>query len=292
MLRTGQDDLFQKAFPDVVPYPPEDGAAPEAELRSYNDRTELISLKYRGELRKKVLSYAFDRGLMHPEDMGPMTHWYSHTPRAFLDRIKPEFMVQSSNNYAKPELQVWNCNDDAIVEYYMQLTRAHIHHYGKPELFHMIGLAERVFGSEEENYAIKGKVFQKFVKRLREEYPHAPLLVASWDFMFRWKAREVRKFLKDVDPANTIILDYTTDSGSYSNNYINWNLPHHFPWIFGIFQAYEPQCDLFLDLDRIEEMYIPVQDDPFCKGMVVWSENSHSNPLLLEYLSTLHGILA
>ena len=285
MLRTGQDDLFQKAFPDVVPYPPEDGAAPEAELRSYNDRTELISLKYRGELRKKVLSYAFDRGLMHPEDMGPMTHWYSHTPRAFLDRIKPEFMVQSSNNYAKPELQVWNCNDDAIVEYYMQLTRAHIHHYGKPELFHMIGLAERVFGSEEENYAIKVKVFQKFVKRLREEYPDAPLLVASWDFMFRWKAKEVRKFLKDVDPTNTIILDYTTDSGSCSNNYINWNLPHHFPWIFGIFQAYEPQCDLFLDLDRIEEMYIPVQDDPFCKGMVVWSENSHSNPLLLEYLS-------
>ena len=285
MLRTGQDDLFQKTFPDIVPYPPEDGAAPEAELRSYNDRTELISLKYRGELRKKVLSYAFERGLMHPEDMGPMTHWYSHTPRAFLDKIKPEFMVQSSNNYAKPELQVWNCDDDKIIEYYMQLTRTHIQHYGKPELFHMIGLAERVFGSEEENYAVKVRVFQKFVTQLRKEYPHAPLLVASWDFMFRWKAKEVRTFLKDLDPENTIILDYTTDSGSYSNNYINWNLPHHFPWIFGIFQAYEPQCDLFLDLDRIEEMYIPVQDDPFCKGMIIWSENSHSNPLLLEYLT-------
>ena len=43
MLRTGQDDIFQKAFPDAVPYPPEDGPAPEAEDRSYNDRTELIS---------------------------------------------------------------------------------------------------------------------------------------------------------------------------------------------------------------------------------------------------------
>jgi len=53
MLRTGQDDIFQKAFPDVVPYPPEDGPAPEAQDRSYNDRTELISLQYRGKLRKK-----------------------------------------------------------------------------------------------------------------------------------------------------------------------------------------------------------------------------------------------
>lgn len=32
-------------------------------------------------------------------------------------------------------------------------------------------------------------------------------------------------------------------------------------------------------------MYIPVQDDPMCRGMVIWSENSHSNPLLLEYLA-------
>ena len=107
MLRTGQDDIFQKAFPDVVPYPPLDGPAPEAEDRSYNDRTELISLQYRGKLRKKVLDYAFERGLMHPEDMGPMTHWYSPTPRAFLDRFKPKFMKQSSDNYAHPEQQVW-----------------------------------------------------------------------------------------------------------------------------------------------------------------------------------------
>ncbi|MBR4663353.1 MAG: hypothetical protein IKO93_05720, partial [Lentisphaeria bacterium] len=39
------------------------------------------------------------------------------------------------------------------------------------------------------------------------------------------------------------------------------------------------------DFDRAEEMYIPVQDDPMCRGMVIWSENSHSNPLLLEYLA-------
>ena len=285
MLRTGQDDIFQKAFPDVVPYPPEDGPAPEAEDRSYNDRTELISLQYRGKLRKKVLDYAFERGLMHPEDMGPMTHWYSPTPRAFLEYFKPAFMVQSSNNYAHPEQQVWNCDDERNVERYMELTRAHIRHYGKGELFHMIGLAERVFGSPEENLATKIRVMKTFIRKLRGEYPDAPLLIASWDFMFRWKAPEVRKLLAELDPANTVILDYTTDSGSYSNNFVNWNLPHHFPWIFGIFQAYEPQNDLFFDFDRAEEMYIPVQDDPMCRGMVIWSENSHSNPLLLEYLA-------
>ncbi len=285
MLRTGQDDLFQKAFPDVVPYPPEDGPAPEAEDRSYNDRTELISLQYRGKLRKKVLSYAFERGLMHPEDMGPMTHWYSPTPRAFLEHFKPKFMAQSSDNYAHPEQQVWNCDDEKNVEHYMELTRAHIKHYGKGELFHMIGLAERVFGSPEENLATKIRVMKTFIRRLRGEYPDAPLLIASWDFMFRWKAPEVRKLLAELDPADTVILDYTTDSGSYSNNFVNWNLPHHFPWIFGIFQAYEPQNDLFFDFERAEEMYIPVQDDPMCRGMVIWSENSHSNPLLLEYLA-------
>ncbi|MBO4490484.1 MAG: hypothetical protein J5944_03880 [Lentisphaeria bacterium] len=285
MLRTGQDDIFQKTFPDIVPYPPADGPAPEAEERSYNDRTELLSLEYRGELRKKVLDYAFERGLMHPEDMGPMTHWYSHTPRAFLDHFKPKFMVQSSDNYARRELQVWDCFEEANIERYMELTRAHIRHYGKGELFHIIGLAERVFGSPEENLETKIRVLRSFIRKLREEYPHAPLLIASWDFMFRWKAPEVRRLLAELDPVNTLILDYTTDSDSRSNNFLSWGLPHHFPWIFGIFQAYEPQNDLFFDFDRADEMFAPVRDDPQCRGMVIWSENSHSNPLLLEYLA-------
>ena len=285
MLRTGQDDLFQKAFPDVVPYPPENGPAPEAEMRSYNDRTELLSLRYRGELRKQVLDYAFEHGLMHPEDMGPMTHWYSHTPRSFLEHFKPEFMVQSSNNYARPETQVWDCDNEENLHCDMELTRAHIRHYGRGELFHMIGLAERAFGSEEENYRTKERVMRSFIRELRKEYPHAPLLIASWDFMFRWKAPEVRKFLRQLDPENTLILDYTTDSGSYSNDFVKWDLPHKFPWIFGIFQAYEPQSDLFFDFDRIEEMYTTAKADPKCKGMVIWSENSHSNTLLLEYLA-------
>ena len=95
MLRIGMDDVYQKAFPDIVPYPPDDGPLPEAIARSYNDRTSAWPLKYRGELRKHILQYGRDRGLIHPEDTGTMTHWYSVTPKAFLEKVKPEFMPQS-----------------------------------------------------------------------------------------------------------------------------------------------------------------------------------------------------
>ena len=47
MLRIGMDDLFQKAFPDIVPYPPEEGRLPGAES-GYNNRTSswnIISIR-------------------------------------------------------------------------------------------------------------------------------------------------------------------------------------------------------------------------------------------------------
>lgn len=94
MLRTGIDDLFQRAFPGEVTYPPSDGQDPDAEDRSYNDRTSFWALRYRGELRKQVLQYARDRGLMHPEDTGTITHWYSHT-RNIIFR-EPQFRLMRS----------------------------------------------------------------------------------------------------------------------------------------------------------------------------------------------------
>ena len=95
MLRIGMDDLFQKAFPDIVNYPPEDQKQPDAG-EGYNNRTTAWSLQYRGQLRKKVLSYAFDCDLMHPEDFGTMTHWYSRTPVEFLEAVQPTLMSQVS----------------------------------------------------------------------------------------------------------------------------------------------------------------------------------------------------
>lgn len=52
MLRIGIDDLFQKAFPDIVDYPSNEEVLPEA-TNSYNERTTFWPLEYRGKLRKK-----------------------------------------------------------------------------------------------------------------------------------------------------------------------------------------------------------------------------------------------
>ena len=84
MLRTGIDDLFQRAFPDDVPYPPVDAQDPDAAQRSYDDRTSFWPLKYRGELRKQVLQYARDRGLLHPEDVGTITTGIHIRPVHFI----------------------------------------------------------------------------------------------------------------------------------------------------------------------------------------------------------------
>lgn len=139
MLRIGLDDLFQKAFPEFVNYPGYE--IPESEARSYDDRNLFWSLKYRGELRKKILAYARERDLLHPEDVGTMTHWYSRTPYDFLNRVKPEFMPQATEGYNQKTGLVWDIRDDRNLDNYFKLTETHIREYGAPELFHTTGLA-------------------------------------------------------------------------------------------------------------------------------------------------------
>ena len=73
MLRIGQDDLFQRTFPDVCEYPDPSKPLPGTG-HSHDDRTLFWSLQYRGELRRNLQKYAFERGLMVPEDFGTMTH--------------------------------------------------------------------------------------------------------------------------------------------------------------------------------------------------------------------------
>jgi len=285
MLRIGNDDIFQKAFPEIVPYPPEDGRAPGSMAHSYNDRTSFWPLKYRGELRKKILDYAKEHDLIHPEDMGPFTHWYSATPVEYLEHFKPAMLDQSSATYSEDTMKIWDFRKDEILEQYWAVTKAHIEHYGSPEMFHTIGLAERKFGDSSEGMRLKLIAYKRFIARLRKEYPDAPLLIASWDFMFRWDPADVRKLLKHLDPENTIIFDYTADSNFKRNNYKTWDLPGKFPWIYGIFQGLEPQNTLGFDFDQTGARLDEALADPFCKGLMIWSENSHANARLLDYLS-------
>ncbi|MCL2303877.1 MAG: hypothetical protein FWC43_00885 [Planctomycetaceae bacterium] len=283
MLRIGMDDVFQKAFPDVVPYPDNDKPLPEAIPDGCNDRTTFWPLQYRGELRKHLLRYAFDRDLMHPEDFGTMTHWYSRTPIAFLEHFNPEFLAQSGGDHREQTGLVWDIRNDKWLDLYFKLTETHIEHYGKPELFHTIGLAERLmFPDRADNLEIKLYTYRRLIAKVREKYPNAPILLAGWDFHHTWKPEEVPALFKELDPRNTILWDYEADSIT-PKNYTNWDVIGKFPYIFGIFEALTAAADIRANYDVIEQRIALSADDPFCKGYIFWPEVSHADILMLEY---------
>jgi len=289
MLRTGIDDLFQRAFPDDVSYPPVDAQDPDAQQRSYNDRTSFWQLKYRGELRKQVLQYARDRGLLHPEDVGTITHWYSHTPSSFY-RSKPDFPVikNQSTGYSLPTQAIWDIEHQEVWDAYWKLTETHIREFGggSPRLFHTIGLAERTFGkSDRENLQTKLYVYRKTQQKLRENYPDVPLFIGSWDFVgWNWNDKDVQQLIKEFDPERTILLDYTADKDD-KVTYRDWDVYKKFPWIFGIFHSLEKNSDIHEDYNILTPRLKEAAGDDKCIGLVAWTEISHSDTYLLEYLA-------
>lgn len=285
MLRTGIDDLFQRAF--GLPYPPEDGVDPDAEPRSYNDRTSPWPLKYRGELRGRVLAYARERGLVHPEDTGTITHWYSHTPGSFYEKY-PDFPVtrDQKTGYGLASAAIWDIGHERAWDAYWKLTDTHIREFGEPRMFHTIGLAERTFGADErENLQRKLHAYRKIQEVLRRHHRDAPLLIASWDLMFKWKSDDVRDLLKELDPQRTILLDYTADLAD-RKTYRDWDAYGKFPWIFGVFHAFAADSEMREDYGILQDRIGEAARDPQCLGLVLWPEISHSNTLLLEYLAS------
>ncbi len=283
MLRIGLDDLFQKAFPEFVKYPGYE--VPESTARSYDDRNLFWSLKYRGELRKKILAYARERDLLHPEDLGTMTHWYSRTPYDFLNKVKPDFMPQATHGYNEKTGLVWDIRQEENLNNYFKLTETHIKEYGAPNLFHTIGLAERrCYEDHESNHKMKLYTYRRIISKLREKYPNAPLLIGSWDFCMYWTPEEVQSLVAELDPMNTLIFEYTSDTTDEVNNFTNWGLLNKFPWIFGIFHAYEPATEIRGHYDTIERRLPLAAEDPMCKGLVYWPECSHTDTLMLDYM--------
>jgi len=288
MLRTGIDDLFQRAFPDDVPYPPTDAQDPDAQQRSYNDRTSFWPLKYRGELRKQILQYARDRGLMHPEDVGTITHWYSHTPSSFY-KSHPDFPIikDQKTGYSLPTQAIWDIEEQEAWDAYWKLTETHIKEFGggHPRLFHTIGMAERTFGgTDRENLQSKLYVYRKTQQKLREQYPDVPLFIASWDFIgWKWTNKDVQNLMKEFDPKKTILLDYTADKND-KVTYRDWDVYKKFPWIFGIFHSLEKNQDIHEDYSILTPRLKEAVDDEKCIGLIEWSEVSHSDTYLLEYL--------
>ena len=294
MPRIGMDDAFQKAYPDVVDYPDPAKPLPEA-MPGYNNRSLFWSLQFRGLLRKSVLDYAFDRGLMVPEDFGTMSHWYSRTPYQFLDTVKPDFLPQEGGSYGHPTDRVWNVRDDRWLDAYWKLTEASIAAYGKPDLLHTIGLGERLCHKDRAaNLQLKIDVLKRLIAKAKAHYPDSRILLAGWDFYLTWHPEEVSALLKDLDPKSTIVWDYEADAVSNdllgdkikgANNFTRWDVVGKFPYAFGLFIAYEKALDVRANYPVILERQRAIQNDPFCKGYIFWPEASHTDILLLRYFT-------
>ena len=291
MLRIGQDDVFQRAFPETCPYP--DASKPQPGMYSgYNDRTLFWSLEFRGKLRQDLHRYAFERGLMAPEDFGTMSHWYSPTPDSYLVGKKPPFLPQSNSTHAEPHLRVWDIRQGDWAEEYWKLTKTALDAYGKgapkPLLLHTIGLGERrCYKDRKANFDLKVKTLDRFLDIAKRDYPDAKLLLAGWDFYHTWKAEEVREYFKTLDKDRVILWDYEADYPSSSANRIftNWDVIGKFPYTYSIFLAYEKALDARANYPLIEKRQKLVQNDPFCKGYIFWPESSHTDTLLLRFFT-------
>lgn len=276
MLRIGMDDLFQKAFPDVVPY---EGEGAQLVGEGYNDRRLFWDLKFRGELRKQILEYAFERDLMHLEDCGTMTHWNSRTPPQFLKTVNPTLLWKPKDDVDATNV-VWDVMDDKNLENYFKLTDTHIKEYGKAGLFHTIGLAERSVSLETRKY-----VYNRIINYIQENYENAKLFLYSWEFCNTvQKGGDVLELLNGFDKDTCICFDCTSDR-ECSNDFTHWSIVNNYPWIFGIFHAYEEQSDIRGNYTIIERQMKIAKEDQMCKGMVMWPELSHGDTFMLEYFA-------
>lgn len=288
MLRIGMDDIWQRAFPDDVPYPEGFRTITGDDANGYDDRSDFWTLKYRGELKIKVLEYARKMDLMYPVDCGTMTHWYSRTPIEFLEKKKPSFTVQETEHYTASDTgKVFDFTKKENMDYYMHLTETMVNEHEKSTaLFHTIGLGERrMFKDKDKNFVLKLTAYRRIAENIRQRYPESKLLLASWDFIGWWTTEEVSKLFDELDPERTLLLDYTSETNDPNDSFINWGVVGKFPWIFGLFHAYESESELRGPYERSDERLKIAAEDPYCKGMVLWPELSHSDPLVLEYLS-------
>lgn len=288
MLRIGMDDVWQRAFPDAVPYPDGFYNISGTDANGYDDRSDFWTLEYRGKLRERILEYARELDLMYPTDCGTMTHWYSRTPVEFLENRKPTFANQDVAHYTASDTgRVFDFTKRENMDYYVHLTDTMVREYEKTTgLFHTIGLGERrMYNDKDKNFALKLIAYRRIAENIRQKYPDSKLMLASWDFLGHWTPDEVQKLTKELDPERTIILDYTSEGSDPNESFLNWDVVGKFPWIFGLFHAYESESEIRGPYDLSDERVKVAAEDSFCKGLVLWPELSHSDPLVLEYLT-------
>ena len=297
MPRIGMDDLWQKAYPDVVPYPDPSKPLPEA-LKGFDNRTLFWPLEYRGRLRRQLTAYAEERGLIVPTDFGTMTHWYSRTPKAYLEKVKPDFLPQASADYSEDTGRVFDIRQPGVLDRYWKLTDASVAAgYGSSDVLHTIGLGERMVSTNRaDNLKMKKAVLDRLISTATNRSDKVRVLLAGWDFYFKWTPEEVRDLIGRLDPSRTLVWDYEADAprrewdwdrggGWKVNNFTQWGLTGRFPYTFGIFLCYEAGLDVRADYALIEERQKAVENDPMCRGYLLWPESSHTDVLALRYFT-------
>ena len=285
-MRLGIEDIFCKAFPDIVEDPLYD--CPGAPVHSYDDRRLLHPLSYKAELRKKVMDYAFARDLLHPEESGAFTHWDTYTPQSFLDKVKPSLMSNAAEIKMDARHIHWDITEDINLDNYFQVTKASIQHYGRPEIFYVRGISERsCCSSHKENIKFKIYCYKRIISRIRSEYPYAEIWFHNWDLMCnKWEVADVRALLNviDSDP-NIHMLAFTNDVEAGMNAITEWGVPHTFPYLMGFFTANMPESEIQGNFDMIENRLAIAKKDPLCHGLLLWPEASHVDNFLQEFLS-------
>ena len=133
--------------------------------------------------------------------------------------------------------------DDKNLENYFKLTEAHIQHYGRPEIFHTIGLAERKYSDDKDaNLRLKLYVYRRIQAYLKHKYPNAPLSYSQLGFMDVLYSDEVKELVSELDPDQSIILDYTSDT-TRENNFTKWGIVESFHGYSAFSGGYEPNSE-------------------------------------------------
>ncbi|MBR4617049.1 MAG: hypothetical protein IKO55_15685, partial [Kiritimatiellae bacterium] len=218
-----------------------------------------------------------------------MTHWYSRTPVEFLEKMKPDFVKQSSSAYSENTGLVWDIRKQKWLDAYWKLTETAIAQYdgGRAPLLHVMGLGERRLSADPaENFAKKSEIDRKLLAEAKRRHPESVAIIPGWDFYATWTPEEVRRHFSTLDGERTILWDYEADAyRSDRGNFTEWGVVGKFPYTFGIFLAYESALDVRANYDLIRARQKVAEADPFCKGYLLWPESSHTDALAIDYFT-------
>ena len=148
----------------------------------HNTRSPFWSLQFRSMLHKAVVGYLSEREVLYPVEFGTLTHWFSRTPREFLEKEKPGFMPKVGKLYGEDSGRVWNVLDPKWFDAYWKLSEASAATYGDKGIWFTPGFDERLcYTNRADNLRLKKKMIVDSVARLHETRPDAQAVIEGWD---------------------------------------------------------------------------------------------------------------